>query len=64
MSKRVTCTGESHFSSWFDENDECYSHKMLMLDKLIKVFLYKHCKWLDSPDKCKSSDKLNILRHK
>jgi len=64
MSKRVTCTGESHFSSWFDENDECYSHKMLMLDKLIRVLLYKHCKWLDSPDKCKSSDKLNILRHK
>jgi len=43
-SKCVTCTGESDFSSWFDENDECYSHNMLMLDKLIRVLLYKHCK--------------------
>lgn len=61
----IKCTNEStDYSLWFDINNECYVHKTELLNKLIKVLLFKHCKWTVIADRQKKLAKLNILSHK
>jgi len=61
----IKCTNEiSAFSLWFYENNECYAHRTDLLNKLIKVLLFKHCKWTVIADRQKKQAKLSILSHK
>lgn len=30
---------------WFSANDDCYSHRVFLLDFLILILLRKHCIW-------------------
>ncbi len=36
---------ENVFPQWFDPTDECFAHKMKLLDYLVTVLLYKNSKW-------------------
>jgi len=61
----IKCTNEiSAFSLWFYENNECYAHRTDLLNKLIKVLLFKHWKWTVIADRQKKQAKLSILSHK
>lgn len=31
---------------WFDVNNECYDHRIKILEFLLKVLTFKHGKWL------------------
>lgn len=31
---------------WYDENNECFDHRLRLLDLMILILLRKNCKWL------------------
>lgn len=59
----IDCTKDTIYSSWFDENDICYKHRIEMLNLLILTLLRKHSTWATYKYKLANAEKVKILKH-